>query len=62
MSAFARHLVRPGLVSPDVGRTFAQAQHIRLIADYKDDPVSAAEAAKVVEWAAAFIEALAEIY
>jgi hypothetical protein len=57
-----QHLVRPGLVSPDVGRTFAQAQHIRLIADYKDDPVSAAEAAKVVEWAAAFIEALAEIY
>jgi len=49
------------LVSPGIGRTFAQAQHIRLVADCKDDPVSAAEAARVVEWAAAFIDALATI-
>jgi uncharacterized protein len=61
MSAFARYLVRPGLVSPQIGRTFAQAQHIRLVADYKGDPVSAAEAARAVEWAAAFIDALATI-
>ena len=61
MSAFAHYLVRPGMVSPEIGRTLAQAQHIRLVADYKDDPVSAADAARVVEWAAAFIDALATI-
>ncbi len=61
MSAIARYLVRPGLVSPEIGRTFAQAQHIRLVADYKGEPVSAAEAARVVEWAAAFIDAPVKI-
>ena len=60
MSAFARYIVRPGLVSPD-GRTFAQAQRLRLIADYRGDPVPAAEAAKVVEWASAFLDALTAI-
>lgn len=43
------------------GRTFAQAQRLRLIADYKGEPIKAADAAQAVEWAQAFIEALAAI-
>jgi hypothetical protein len=39
----------------------AQAQHVRLIADYNGDGVRSAEASKVTEWAAAFIEALAKL-
>jgi uncharacterized protein (UPF0332 family) len=61
MSAFARDVVRPGLISRDIARTFAQAQHIRLIADYRGESIDAAQAAKVVEWAAVFIEALAKV-
>lgn len=61
MTAFARYIVAPGLVSRDVARTLAQAQHIRLIADYKGDGVPPAEASQVINWAAAFIEALARL-
>ena len=61
MSAFARYLVGPGFISREVARTFAQAQHVRLIADYKEGDVRSAEASKVIEWAAEFIEALAKL-
>ena len=61
MSAFARYVVGPGFVSRDVARTLAQAQHVRLIADYNGNEVRSAEASKVIEWAAAFIEALAKL-
>jgi uncharacterized protein (UPF0332 family) len=61
MSAFARYVVGPGLVSRPIARTLAQAQHVRLIADYKGDEVRSAEASQVIEWAAAFIEALARL-
>jgi uncharacterized protein (UPF0332 family) len=61
MSAFARYVVGPGFVSRDVARTLAQAQHVRLIADYNGDEVRSAEASKVIEWAATFIEALAKL-
>ena len=60
MSAFARYVVGPGFVSREVARTLAQAQHVRLIADYKGGEVGSAEASKVIGWAAAFIEALAK--
>ena len=60
-SAFARYVVKPGLVHRETGRTFAQAQHLRLIADYKGEPVGATDAARAIEWAAAFIEALRKV-
>lgn len=60
IAAFARYIARPGLVPQDIARTLAQAQH-RLIADYTGDAVSASDAAKAINWAAAFIEASASI-
>ncbi len=60
-SAFARHVVRPGFVPRETARTFAQAQQLRLIADYKGEPVQLVDAAKAIEWAGAFIEALAKV-
>ena len=62
MAAFARYVVRPGLAPREAARTFAQAQRIRLIADYRGNPVEASEAAKVVGWAAAFIETLDKLF
>ena len=61
IAAFARYIVRPGLVPRDIARTLAQAQHLRLIADYTGEAVSASDAAMVINWAAAFIEASANI-
>ena len=61
ISAFARHVVKPGLVTTAIGRTFGQAQHIRLIADYRGDPVGAKDAARMIAWATAFVAAIVEV-
>jgi uncharacterized protein (UPF0332 family) len=61
ISGFARHVVRPGFVPSEIARTFAQAQQARLVADYKDEQVSTSDALQVIEWAEAFVEALAKL-
>jgi uncharacterized protein (UPF0332 family) len=62
MSAFSQHIVKSGRISPEIGRSLGQAQHVRLIADYKGDPVNAKEAARMIAWAAAFLEAIGEAF
>jgi len=48
------------LLEREIGRTLGQAQYIRLLADYQGDPIGAPEASRAVEWAEAFIKAVAE--
>ena len=48
MSAFSQHIVKSGRILPEIGRSLGQAQHVRLIADYKGDPVNAKEAARMI--------------
>jgi uncharacterized protein (UPF0332 family) len=62
MSAFSQHVVKPGRIAAEIGRTLGQAQHVRLIADYNGDPVDAKEAARMIAWAAAFLEAIGEAF
>jgi uncharacterized protein (UPF0332 family) len=62
LSAFSQHIVKPGKVAAEIGRSLGQAQHVRLIADYKGDPVSAKEAIRMIEWAAAFLGAIGEAF
>lgn len=62
MSAFGLHIVKPGLISQEIGRSLSQAQHVRLIADYKGDPVEAKDAAQMIAWAATFVEAVRETF
>lgn len=58
ISAFGKHVVKPRLVSQEVGRSLGQAQHVRLIADYNGSPVDAKDAGQIVEWAATFIQTI----
>lgn len=39
IGAFGKYLVKTGLVSSDLGRSFNQVEHIRLLADYTGDPI-----------------------
>jgi len=48
MSAFSQHIVKPKLILQEIGRSLGQAQHVRLIADYKGDPVGAEDAARMI--------------
>jgi uncharacterized protein (UPF0332 family) len=58
ISAFARHIVKSGLISKEVGRSLGQVQHARLIADYNGDRFDAKGAVKIVEWATTFVDTI----
>ena len=61
ISAFSLHLVKPGLVPIELGRALNRAEEIRLVADYKGDPVSSVHAEWVVGTALAFITAMQQL-
>jgi uncharacterized protein (UPF0332 family) len=58
ISAFSLHLVKPGKFPVELGKSFNKAEDLRLIADYKGDPLDAADARWVVEQAGAFVGAV----
>ena len=58
ISGFGLHIVKTGLVSPEIGRSLSQAQNIRLVADFNGDPVSAKDAEQMMAWANAFVEVI----
>lgn len=55
ISAFSLHLVKPGTFPLELGRSFNKAEDLRLIADYKGDPLAADDARWAVEQAGAFV-------
>jgi uncharacterized protein (UPF0332 family) len=58
IAAFGKHLVQTGLTDPEFGRSFNKIQRLRLLADYTGDNVALADAARAVEQAAAFVQAM----
>jgi uncharacterized protein (UPF0332 family) len=58
ISAFSLHLVKTGPVSTELGRALNRAEEIRLIADYKGDPVELSEATEMVEKSESFVAAM----
>jgi len=60
ISAFSLHLVKPGKFPVELGKSFNKAEDLRLIADYKGDPLDADDARWVVEQAAGFVGAIHE--
>jgi uncharacterized protein (UPF0332 family) len=60
ISAFSLHLVKPGKFPVELGKSFNKAEDLRLIADYKGDPLDASDARWVVEQAAGFVDAIHE--
>ena len=61
-SAFGQHIVKSGLISQEIGRSLGQAQHVRLIADYKGEPVEAKAAARMIAWAVTFVETIRDTF
>ena len=58
ISAFSLHLVKTGRVSVDLGKTLNKAEELRLMADYKGDPVEKEDAAWAVAQAQTFVRAM----
>lgn len=52
------HLVKPGWISKERGQQLSRTHELRLIADYKGDPVEAADAAAIVGQAEEFVAAI----
>jgi uncharacterized protein (UPF0332 family) len=62
ISAFSLHLVKTGRVSIELGKTLNKAEELRLIADYKGDPVEADAASWVVSEAQAFVQVMRDTF
>lgn len=58
ITAFSLHVVKPGLVAIDHGRALNKVEDLRLIADYRGDPVTMENAAWALEQAQAFLAAI----
>jgi uncharacterized protein (UPF0332 family) len=55
---FSLHLVKPGVVSTELGKSLNRVAEMRLIADYTEDEIALDRAAWAVEQAATFVEAM----
>ncbi len=55
ITAFSLHLVKPGRIPVELGRSLNRAEEIRLIADYRGDQIEIEQALWVVEQAARFV-------
>ncbi|MFA7240842.1 MAG: HEPN domain-containing protein [Sulfuricellaceae bacterium] len=58
IGAFGKHLVKPGLVSAELGRSLNQVEHVRLLADYTGEDIGVEKAAWAVDQAQSFLNAL----
>lgn len=58
IAAFSLHLVKTGRVPVALGKALNRAEELRLLADYKGDPVDEENANWVVLQAQAFVEAM----
>ena len=58
ISTFGIRLVKSGKVSLELGKSFNKVEDLRLVADYKGDPVESEQAHWAVDQARAFVEAL----
>jgi uncharacterized protein (UPF0332 family) len=58
ITAFSLHLVKPGLIAVEHGRALNKVEDLRLIADYKGDPVTLDNAAWALEQAEKFLAAV----
>jgi uncharacterized protein (UPF0332 family) len=58
IAAFSLHLIKPGRIPAQYGRSLRQADQIRLIADYSDEEVDRETGASAVDQANRFIEAV----
>lgn len=62
ISAFSLHLVKTEHVPVEYGRTFNRMEELRLIANYKDDPIEREQAEWAVDQAHAFVQAMRNVF
>ena len=58
IAAFSLHLVKSGRMAIEHGRSLNKVEDLRLIADYRGDPVSLENAAWAFEQASSFLAAV----
>ena len=58
IAAFSLHVVKPVLVAVEYGRSLNKVEGLRLIADYKGDPVTLENAAWALQEAQDFLQAV----
>ena len=58
ISAFSLRLVKSGTVSLELGKSFNKVEDLRLVADYKGDPVETEQAQWALDQAKIFVEVL----
>lgn len=58
IAAFGKHLVKPGLLPANLGKSLNQVERVRLLADYTGEEIDAEKARRAVEQAEAFLEIL----
>lgn len=58
ISAFSLHLVKTGRVSVELGKALNKAEELRIVGDYKGDPIEKEDAAWAVGQAQAFVQAM----
>jgi uncharacterized protein (UPF0332 family) len=56
IAAFSLHLVKPGIFPIELGRAFNRTEDLRLVADYKGDPITKEEALWAVQHSQSFFE------
>lgn len=58
ISAFSLHLVKAGRVPVELGKSLNKAEELRLVADYKGDPIEKEHASWAVSQAHIFVQAM----
>jgi uncharacterized protein (UPF0332 family) len=58
IAAFSRHVIKPGRIPAQYGRSLRQVDQIRLIADYSDEGVDRERGLSAIEQANQFVEAV----
>lgn len=58
IAAFGLHLVKSGAFPVELGRSLNHVEHVRMIADYRNEAVGIDDVRAAVDQAAAFVEAV----
>lgn len=58
ITAFSLHLVKPGVIAVEHGRALNKVEDLRLIADYRGDPLTQDNATWALEQAIGFVSAI----
>lgn len=62
ISAFSLHLVKTGQVPVELGKALNKVEDLRLIADYKGDPIELEDATWAVQQAERFVQTMKSSY